>query len=87
MKARAIISGASYGPDTLKLISQAFDAAWAEIAHHFDGDPMRDTVRERLAHAILAVADAASRDVEALKRTALQVLALNYPRPSDARQQ
>jgi hypothetical protein len=87
MKARAIIAGASYSPEMLKLITGAFDAAWAEIATHFDGDPLRETVRERLAHAILAAAATAGHDVEGLKRSALQVMALNYPLPPDVKQQ
>lgn len=79
MKARALISGASYGPETLQLIGEAFDKAWAQIAHHFGEDgQVREVARERLAHAILAVADPNARDVEALKVTALQVMALNY---------
>jgi hypothetical protein len=81
MKARALISAASYGPETLKVIFQAFDVAWAEIAHHFEGHPTQvDAARERLAHAVLAVADEHSKDVQALKRTALQVLGLSYGR-------
>jgi hypothetical protein len=81
MKARALISAASYGPETLKVIFQAFDVAWAEIAHHFEGHPTQvDAARERLAHAVLAVADEHSKDVQGLKRTALQVLGLSYGR-------
>ena len=80
MKARALIEGAAYGPDTLKTMTQAFDKAWASIAHHFENE---ETVRarERLAHAVLAVADADARDVDALKCIALKVLALSYGRP------
>ena len=32
MRARQIIDGAAFGPEALKVIGQAFDAAWAEIA-------------------------------------------------------
>jgi hypothetical protein len=39
MRARALIDGASFGPDALKAVSLAFDQAWAEIASHFGGDP------------------------------------------------
>ena len=86
MKARALISAASYGPETLTVIYQAFDAAWAEIAHHFEGHPAQvDAARERLAHAILAVADKCTRDANALKSTALQVLAMSYGRKLDVR--
>jgi hypothetical protein len=86
MKARALISAASYGPETLKLIFQAFDAAWTEIAHHFEGHPAQvDAARERLAHAVLAVADEHSKDVHGLKRRALQVLGMSYGRMLDIR--
>jgi hypothetical protein len=86
MKARALISAASYGPETLKIIFQAFDAAWTEIAHHFEGHPAQvDAARERLAHAVLAVADEHSKDVHGLKRRALQVLSMSYGRMLDIR--
>jgi hypothetical protein len=86
MKARALISAASYGPETLKIIFQAFDAAWTEIAHHFEGHPAQvDAARERLAHAVLAVADEHSTDVPGLKRRALQVLGMSYGRVLDIR--
>mgnify|MGYP003694653115 CR=1 FL=1 len=32
MRARQLIDGASFGPDALKAIGDAFDAAWAEIS-------------------------------------------------------
>ena len=86
MKARALISAASYGPETLKVIFQAFDVAWAEIAHHFEGHPTQvGAARERLAHAVLAVAGEHSIDVHGLKRTALQVLGMSYGRMLDVR--
>ena len=40
MQARKLIDGASFGPDALKAIGQAFDEAWAEVAPHFPGDPL-----------------------------------------------
>jgi hypothetical protein len=86
MKARALIAAASYGPETLKVICQAFDAAWAEIAHHFEGHPAQiDAARERLAHSVLAIADANSQDADALKSAALQVLVMTYGRKLDVR--
>lgn len=86
MKARALISGASYGPETLKVIGQAYDDAWSDIAHHFQDDPTQTAAaRERLAHAVLAVADADSQDAAVLKTTALQVMALTYRRKLDQR--
>lgn len=32
MRARQLIDGASFGPDALKAIVEAFDQAWSEIA-------------------------------------------------------
>ncbi|MFZ1104810.1 MAG: hypothetical protein WAN86_18505 [Hyphomicrobiaceae bacterium] len=79
MKAQALIGGATYGLDALKVICNAFDDAWAQIAHHFDDDVHQaEEVRLRLALAILAVATDTSRDPEELKNQALQVLAMNY---------
>jgi hypothetical protein len=40
MKARQLIDGASFAPDALKAIGQAFDEAWAQIAPNFGNDPI-----------------------------------------------
>jgi hypothetical protein len=77
MKARSLIDGASFGPDALKAIGQAFDEAWTEIAGNFGSDPADiERARLRLAEALLSVADESSQDVAALKRAALYRLAL-----------
>ena len=79
--ARQLIDGASFGPDALKAIGQAFDAAWAEIAANFGDDPPDvEKARLRLANALLSIAHEDSREVEVLKRGALQSMALNYRR-------
>jgi len=39
MRARQLIDSASYGPEALKAIGQAFDEAWREIAGNFGNDP------------------------------------------------
>ena len=63
----------------LKAIGQAFDAAWAEIADNFDGDPLAvEAARLKLADALLSIANEDSRDIEVLKRAALQRMALDY---------
>ncbi len=81
MKARRIIDGAAFGPDALKAIGQAFDEAWEEIAGDFGGEPASiELWRVRLAEAVLSVAIEESRDVEALKRGALEAMALYYKR-------
>jgi hypothetical protein len=80
-KARQLIDGASFGPEALKATGEAFDAAWAEIASNFGYDPTDlEKARLRLANALLSIADEDSRDVEVLKRAALQRMALDYKR-------
>jgi hypothetical protein len=79
MKARALFDGASFGPEALKTLGQAFDEAWAEIAGRFAGDPLsEENARLSLAEALLSVATETSRDVQVLKNAGLQVMALNY---------
>ena len=79
MKSRELISGAAYGPEALKVIGEAFDKAWDEIAGHFGDDPREiEAGRLRLAEAVLSVAHEQARDVEALKDGALQAMALGY---------
>jgi hypothetical protein len=79
MKARQLIDGASYGPEALKAIGQAFDAAWADIAGNFGNDPLDiEKARLRLANAVLSVAHEDSRDVDVLKKGALEAMALAY---------
>ena len=80
-EARKLIDGASFGPEALKTIGMAFDAAWAEISKNF-GDDFVDVgkARLRLAEALLAITNDGSRDVDVLKRAALQRMALDYKR-------
>jgi hypothetical protein len=77
MRARQHIDGASFGPDALKAIGQAFDAAWSEIAHQFDSPLAIEATRLNLANALLSIARENSRDVPELKQAALQRLALD----------
>jgi hypothetical protein len=77
MRARQLIDGASFVPDALKAIGDAFDAAWSEISGRFGTDPVViEAARIKLANAVLSVASEDSRDVEVLKRAALQVMGL-----------
>jgi hypothetical protein len=79
--ARQLIDGASFGPVALKAIKEAFDAAWAQIARNFGDEPEDvEKARLRLAKAVLSIADEDSRDVDVLKRAALQRMALDYRR-------
>jgi hypothetical protein len=79
MKARALIDGASYGPETVKAMGEALDQAWAEIASNFgDSRVQIENARMKLAEALLSIAAEGSTDVAALKAGALQALALDY---------
>ena len=85
MRARQLIDGASFGPEALKAVGQAFDAAWAEIATNFGTDPEDiDKARYKLATALLSVASEDSRHVDVLKRAALQSFALDYRERSES---
>jgi hypothetical protein len=76
-----LIDGASYGPEALKVIGQAFDEAWRDIAGNFgDDSPDVERARNRLARAILSLAHDDTRDVSALRRAALERMALDYKR-------
>jgi hypothetical protein len=81
MRGQQLIDGASFGPEAMKAIGDAFDAAWVEIAGNFGNDPVDiDNARYRLANALISVASEDSRDVEVLKRGALEEMALYYRR-------
>jgi hypothetical protein len=79
MKAWQLIEPASFGPEAMKAISEAFDAAWKEIAANYGNDAEDvSKARERLARAMLSVAYEDSRDIAVLKEAALQRMALDY---------
>jgi hypothetical protein len=83
MKAKELIDGATYGPEALRAIGQAFDAAWAEIAANFGSDAKDvERARLRLARAMLAIAGEDSRNIDVLKRAALERMALDYRQKS-----
>ena len=75
MKARRLIEGASYHPDTLKVMGEAFEEAWKEIAGTFVGPMDVEAARTKLAEAVLSVAQEGASDVEALKTGALEEMA------------
>ena len=81
MQARKLIDGvgATYGPETLKVIGKAFDDAWAEIGPGFSRSGLKaESIRLTLANAILEVAEQASRSADELKNAALQAMAMAY---------
>ena len=73
MRARKLIEGASFGPDTLKALFQAFDEAWAVLAPRYGNDAQAiDAARTRLAIILLGLAREDSCEVGALRDAALQ---------------
>jgi len=77
MQPSSRILSASYGPDALKTMTQAFDQSWAVIAGNIR-QAGRAAARLRLASALLSVATEDSYDVRDLKRKALEAMALSY---------
>jgi hypothetical protein len=68
MKARELITGAAFGPEVLKVITKAFDEAWAELAPQTGTRPEAiDAAQLRLANIVLSLATEDSSDVEALR--------------------
>ena len=59
MKARRLIDSASYQPEVVKAMSEAFDQAWTEIAGNFFGEAQVEAARVKLAATMLSVAGVA----------------------------
>jgi hypothetical protein len=79
MRANHFIEGASYGPETLRIIYQAFDEAWNSIAGNFGNDPAAiEKARLKLATIILSFPHDKIRDAEQIKNSSLLILALQY---------
>lgn len=73
MPVRKLVDRASYAPETLTVIFEAFDSAWTDIAGRFEtNDPAAlEFARNRLAQAVLAVAKPDASNVSELKLEAL----------------
>ena len=53
--ARELIEESSYGPETLKVLYQAFDEAWETMAEKYANDPdLAEIARIKLANSILS---------------------------------
>jgi hypothetical protein len=77
MEASKLLDAAPFEPETVKVLKQAFDEAWARIAPSIVPDRVDDT-RLSLAHAI--VAHAGTGDCETLKAAALDAVQKHPPR-------
>jgi hypothetical protein len=78
MEARLLIAKASYGPESLKVLFQAFDLAWEEIANDFGDNTLAiQSARLKLANAILTAVGDGRNDPEQIKNAALETMARN----------
>jgi hypothetical protein len=69
---RPLIDNASFGPELLTAIGEAFDIAWTEIADNYSNvTAERETGRLKLATALLSVAAENGLDPQELKTVAL----------------
>jgi len=75
MKARQLLEGAAYSPETLAMLFAAFDQAWIEIESDFLGEAPRESGRLTLASILLMLARDHVGDVDELKSTALELMA------------
>jgi hypothetical protein len=72
MRARQLIGGAGFPPEALKVILDAFEDAWAELALDVSGDPaVVDTARVGLAEIVLGIARAGPMDYDRIKTAAV----------------
>jgi hypothetical protein len=74
MRAKNLIAGAAFDPNTVKAIGEAFDEAWAVIAPKFaSAQPLIvENARLGLAQFVIAAATTHGADVEKLKAAALR---------------
>jgi hypothetical protein len=79
MKALARLRAASYAPETVRAMMDAFDAVWSSVHFHFYDSPETfERARLRLANAILGAAAYPGQDVESLKTAGLRSMAMQY---------
>ena len=78
-KARQLISGATYDPATLKMLDQAFDDAWSDIAGNYQSILAIQAARLKLANVVLSVAAEGERDPKTLKDRAVRIMSVDAP--------
>ena len=75
MRAKQLIEGAAFGPESLKVIGQAFDDAWARLAPRYGGDATAvEAARLRLAETVLRLAETHGSNVSTLSEAALAAM-------------
>lgn len=78
MRARRIIEGSAFGPDVIRTATEAFEAAWNDIADRID-ESLHAEAREALATAIIAATREDSADAELLRGAGLRAMARAFP--------
>jgi hypothetical protein len=76
-EAKKLIAGASYGPAELKIISDAFEAAWQDIANDYVSPLAIQAARLKLANVVLSLASDGIRDGEKLRTEGARVMRLD----------
>jgi hypothetical protein len=71
---------ASYAPGALKLLGQAFDEIWKDLAGNYGGAATIEDRRTRLALIILDLANIGERDLDEIKSDALAIMRLREQR-------
>lgn len=72
----SIITNSAFSPETVKMMGQVFDRAWASIEPHYDQRPdtEMEMARLALAKAIVMFAGLGNTDPETLRRKALRIM-------------
>jgi hypothetical protein len=83
MEALRLLEAAPFGSDTINVLKQAFEEAWASIGPTIAPDRTSD-IRISLVHAIVAHAGAGEIDCEMLKIAALEAVQKHPPRKAAA---
>lgn len=79
MKARELIGGASYPPETLKVIFEAFDDAWTEVCPSMGADPGAiEMGRLSLATIVLSLAKTGPIEREGLRGSAVNAFRFKH---------
>ena len=68
-----MIEDSAFGPEAIKVIGQAFDEAWKQIAGNYS-DVLREGARLQLASAILSIAKDANLDVATLTKAGIDAM-------------
>jgi hypothetical protein len=79
MKARQLIGSATFSPDELSILFEAFDVVWHEVAGDVSSRAVAvDTARLRLATIVLSLAKAGPIDRDHIRREALHAFRRPY---------